>query len=69
MSAAADLLKNYQHVIANLHLVTGGKGIFDVLVDGELLYSKDATGRHAAAGEVLSLFEEKFAQEVTRFGS
>jgi selenoprotein W-related protein len=57
VSAAADLLTNYQHVISELDLVTGDKGIFDVQVDGELLYSKKQTGRHAAPGEVLELFE------------
>ena len=69
MSVAADLLTNYQHAIANLNLVTGGKGIFDVVVDDEVLYSKHDTGRHAESGEVLSLFEEKYATGITRFGS
>ena len=56
MSAAQDLLRDYQHVIAELHLITGSKGIFDVIVDGEMLYSKQSTGRHAEPGEVLELF-------------
>ena len=68
MSAAADLLSNYQHVIESLTFVTGTKGIFDVTVDGELLYSKHSTGRHADSGEVLALFTDKHAQGVTRYG-
>ena len=40
MSAAQDLLRDYQHVIAELHLITGSKGIFDVIVDGEMLHTK-----------------------------
>ena len=69
MSAANDLLTNYQHVIESLTLHTGGAGIFDVEVNGEMLYSKASTGRHANPGEVLELFTEQHAQGVTRFGS
>ena len=61
MSAAHDLLHDYQHVIASLTLVTGSKGVFDVVVDGETLYSKRATGRHAQPGEVVALFREQYA--------
>ena len=64
MSAAHDLLRDYQHVIAELRLVTGSKGIFDVIVDDEVLYSKHDTGRHANAGEVLELFRARYAQGV-----
>ena len=65
MSAAHDLLHDYQHVIAELTLITGSKGIFDVIVDDEVLYSKKSTGRHAEPGEVLQLFSDKYAQDVT----
>ena len=64
MSAAHDLLHDYQHVIAELGLVTGSKGIFDVIVDGEVLYSKRSTGRHAKPGEVLELFRDRYAKGV-----
>ena len=67
MSAATDLLTNYQHVIESLTFTTGDKGVFDVTVDGELLYSKAATGRHADPGEVLQLFKERFAEDVTPY--
>jgi predicted Rdx family selenoprotein len=59
VSTVHDLLHHYQHVIADLTVVAGSKGIFDVTVDGELLYSKHATGRHAQPGEVLALFRER----------
>lgn len=64
MSAAHDLLRDYQHVIAELTFITGAKGVFDVIVDGEVLYSKHETGRHANPGEVLDLFREHYAAEV-----
>jgi selenoprotein W-related protein len=64
VSAAHDLLRDYQHVIADLRLITGAKGIFDVIVDGDTLYSKHITGRHAEPGEVLELFRTRYAQGV-----
>jgi hypothetical protein len=33
----------------------GEKSQFDVLVDGELVFSKQQAGRHAQPGEVLAL--------------
>ena len=59
MRAGHDLLHDYQHVIGELTFVTGSSGVFDVAVDGELLYSKKSTGRHAEPGEVLALFRER----------
>jgi selenoprotein W-related protein len=64
VSAAHDLLHDYQHVIGDLRLITGKGGVFDVLVDGEVLYSKKATGRHANPGEVLELFRSRYAADV-----
>ena len=56
MSAVHDLLHHYQHVIDDVTLVTGNKGVFDVEVDGALVYSKKVEGRHARPGEVLERF-------------
>jgi predicted Rdx family selenoprotein len=51
-----QLVHDYQHVIEDLRLVMGSKGTFDVVVDGKVLFSKHAAGRHAEPGEVLALF-------------
>lgn len=67
MSAASDIMGNYQHVIDSLTLTTGSKGVFDVTVDGEVLYSKHDLGRHAEPGEVLELFTERYAKDVTPY--
>jgi selenoprotein W-related protein len=67
VSAAHDLLHDYQHVIETLTLVTGSKGVFEVVVDDATLYSKRATGRHAQPGEVLALFRERYAPDVTPY--
>lgn len=67
MSAAQDLINDYQHVIAEVTMVMGSKGVFDVVVDGRTLYSKHETGRHAEPGEVLALFREQYATDVTPY--
>ena len=69
MSATQDLLSTYQHVIDDLTLVTGSKGVFDVVVNGDLIYSKGETGRHAEPGEVLALFRELAGPDVPEYGS
>jgi selenoprotein W-related protein len=61
---AAELLHDYQHVISELELVTGSKGVFDVVVDDRLLFSKRSAGRHAEPGEVLRLFREQIVPGV-----
>ena len=58
MRTVDDLLHDYQHVIDELTVITASGGVFDVEVDGELLFSKKAEGRHAEEGEVLARFRE-----------
>ena len=55
MSLAEELLKNYEHVIESVVLVPSDGGKFEVTVNGQLLYSKLTTHRHAEPGEVLGL--------------
>jgi predicted Rdx family selenoprotein len=69
VSATQDLLFHYQHVIDELRLVTGSKGIFDVEVDGKMLYSKRAEGRHANPGEVLERFRKLLPASVNDYGA
>jgi predicted Rdx family selenoprotein len=69
VSAARDLLSKYQHVIEQLTFVTGDKGVFDVVVDGEILYSKKAEGRHAKPGEVLDRFRTQVVPGVREYGT
>jgi selenoprotein W-related protein len=40
-----------------VRLIPGGGGVFEVRVDGELVFSKKALGRHAHPGEVLALIQ------------
>jgi len=45
---------NRAHPIEKIELVPSGGGVFDVLADGQLIYSKHETGRHAEISEVLN---------------
>jgi selenoprotein W-related protein len=49
-------MKHYQHLIESFALITGSKGAFEFRVDGELLYSKWESSRHAQPGEILDIF-------------
>ena len=55
MSLTEELLKQYEHMIEEIKLVPSEGGRFEVTVNGQLLYSKLQTHRHAEAGEVLGL--------------
>lgn len=69
MRAVSDLLSHYQHVIADVRLVTGGSGVFDVVVDGTTIYSKAVERRHARPGEVLERFRELVGPDVPAYGT
>ena len=68
MAAARDLFTNYQHVIKDITLTTGGDSVFDVRVDGELVFSKHELGRLAKDGEVLGIFRNIVGPDVLVFG-
>lgn len=43
---------------AQVKLVEASGGLFEVAVDGELVFSKRSLGRHANPGEVLELIRQ-----------
>jgi len=50
-----ELLKNFEADLASVRLVPSDGGRFEVSVEGELVYSKMRTGRHAEPGEIEKL--------------
>jgi len=40
---------------AEIELVRSGGGVFEVVLNGSLIYSKRATGRHCTPEEILQL--------------
>lgn len=55
MGLATELLKHFEHSIQSLTLIPSDGGRFEVSVNGQLIYSKLETKRHAEPGEVLGL--------------
>ena len=55
MSLTDELLKHYEHLIEEIKLIPSEGGRFEVTVNGQLLFSKIETHRHAEPGEVLGL--------------
>lgn len=52
-------MSEWEHDVDELTIVPSGGGVFEVVVDGELTYSKKQTGRHAESGEVESLIRSR----------
>lgn len=53
-------------MISVLELIPSSKGRFEVTLDGELIFSKAALGRHARPGEVAAAVRERIGPEVAR---
>lgn len=52
---AAELIHQYEPNIESITLLPADGGRYEITVDGKLVYSKLATGRHAEPGEVEKL--------------
>jgi len=50
-----ELLRAFETEIQSLELIPSSGGVFEVEVNGQLIYSKKATGRHAGTSEVVEL--------------
>jgi selT/selW/selH-like putative selenoprotein len=53
---AAELKKTFPE--AEVRLVESSGGVFEVTVDGAVVFSKKVSGRHAGPGEVLDLIRK-----------
>jgi selenoprotein W-related protein len=48
-----------EYFIVDWKLVPGTGGVFEVLVNGELIFSKKRLGRHAEPGEIKQLLQDR----------
>lgn len=64
---AEEILSNYQHIIESFTFMTGTKGVFDVKVNDQLIFSKKQLGRHAEPGEILNLFRNLVGHDVPTY--
>jgi selT/selW/selH-like putative selenoprotein len=46
-----------QELDADVELIAGGNGIFDVIVDGNKVFSRHNSGRFPDEGEIISLLK------------
>jgi selenoprotein W-related protein len=54
----AELIKEFEYKIEAFSLVPSDGGRFEVSVNGDLIYSKLKTNRHAEPGEVAGLLRK-----------
>ena len=53
------LLEEFEHQITSLDLIPSRGGVFEVVVDGDLIYSKKQTGEHADYEDVAEPIRER----------
>ena len=63
------MLAKFQHVVEDITLRPGPNGIFDVEVNGDLIYSKYETQRHAEPGEIADLVRGIVGPDVREYGT
>jgi selenoprotein W-related protein len=61
VSLAGELLKNFEAKTISVALLPSDGGRFEVSVNGNQLYSKLQTGRHAEPGEVTRLIAKNIS--------
>ena len=59
MSLAGEVLSRWAPIMRAVELVSASNGRFDISLDGELVFSKKASGRFPKPGEVAGHFEKK----------
>jgi selenoprotein W-related protein len=57
-----ELLGKFENLIESITLIPSDGGVYEITVNGKIIYSKKATGRHAEPGEVAELVG-KFIKE------
>ena len=53
------LLEEFEHDIGNLTLIPSSGGVYELTLNGDLIYSKKATGEHADYEDVASKIRER----------
>jgi len=60
---AQELLTTFEDEIAELTLVPGAGGVFDVRVDGDLVWSREQEGRFPELKELKQLVRDRIAPD------
>ncbi len=59
MRVTGEILKEFEFDLESLTLIPARGGVFEVALDGELIYSKKETGRHAEPDEIPRLLRDR----------
>ncbi|TMD01841.1 MAG: hypothetical protein E6I58_02000 [Chloroflexi bacterium] len=59
MSLAEEIMDKWAPVLSGVELKTGSRGVFDVEIDGEKIFSKALLARFPAEGEIKKLLAPK----------
>ena len=59
MSLAGEILDKWAPVLEGVELKSGSRGVFDVELDGEKVFSKALLDRFPAEGEIVKLLTPK----------
>lgn len=59
----AELLQEFEFEIAQLTVIPSDGGRFELTINGELVFSKKALGRHAQPGEIKQLVQARIQSE------
>ena len=59
ISLIGELLTKYEFQLDSVTIIPSDGGRFEVVLDGELIFSKKALGRHAEPGEIAKLVGER----------
>jgi selenoprotein W-related protein len=58
----AHILEEFEHVVGAVEVVTGKGGIFDVHLDGELVFTKSMLGRYPEPDDVMPLLRAALSE-------
>jgi selT/selW/selH-like putative selenoprotein len=58
------VLSKWAPLFKDLQLIPGSGGAFEVVLDGDLIFSKKQLKRHANPGEVVGLVEQRLGPAV-----
>jgi len=59
LKATEELLTAYEDRISGITLIPSWNGVFEVVMDGTLIFSKTRLGRHAKQGELVQLVGQR----------
>lgn len=59
----ARILEEWENVVGVVEVIPGANGIFDVHLNGELMFTKSMLGRYPQPDEVTPLLRERLAAD------